>query len=103
MQISNITIVNSNSFGKFIISPYTFKIPLNNIINNTIYLKDTTDHQKIYFNDSSFLLNKLNIVIDGRVGESLTEYYDWASTFIIKYSENNAQFLNKILFLNLNS
>ena len=103
MQISNIPIVNNNNFSQFNIAPYTFKIPLNNIINNTIYFNDSTDHQKIIFNDSSFILDKLNIVIYGRVGESLTGYYDWTSTLIIEYSENNTQFSNEINFLNLNN
>ena len=39
----------------------------------------------------------------GRVGECLTGYYDWASTFIIEYSENNTQFSREIQFLNLNN
>ena len=104
MQKSNIPITNNNNFSQFNISPYTFKIPLNNIINNTIYFYDTTDHQKLIFNDSSFILDKLNIVMYGRIRESLTGYYDWTSTFVIEYSEKNSKKLsNEIQFLNLNN
>ena len=44
-----------------------------------------------------------NWIMYGRVGECLTGYYDWTSTFIIECSENNPQFLNEIQFLNLNN
>ena len=46
MQISNILTVNNNNFSQLNIAPYTFKIPLNNIINNTIFFNDTTDQKK---------------------------------------------------------
>ena len=39
----------------------------------------------------------------GRVREGLTGYYDWTSTFIINYSENNMQFSNNIKFFNLDN
>ena len=85
MLISNIPIVNINNFRQLNISPYTFKIPINAVINSTIYFTDTTDHQKRYFNDLSYIFDKLNIVMYDRVGASKTGYYDWTSTFIIEY------------------
>ena len=90
MQISNIPIVNNNNFSQFNIASYTFKRPLNSINNNTIYFNDTTEHQKLIFHDLSFILDKLNIVMYGRIAESLTGYYDWTSTFILEYSEKKA-------------
>ena len=59
MQILNLPIVNNNN----IISQATFKNPLSNVVNNTIYFNDTTDHKLIYFNNSQLILDKLNIVL----------------------------------------
>ena len=95
MQISNLPVVNNNIISSA--PPYTFKIPLNNTINNIIYFNDTAEHQTIYFNDNnSFILDKLDIKIYDRYGYSLFGYYDYTLTLLIEYEDNTqkTQFLN---------
>ena len=78
--------------------PYTFKIPLNNTINNIIYFNDTAEHQTIFFSDNnSFILDKLDIKIFDRYGYSLFGYYDYTLTLLIEYEDNT----QKTEFLNL--
>ena len=79
---------------------YTFKVPLNNVRNGTVYLYDKLDHQTIYFNKSNFILNKFDIIVVDRLGEILTGYYNWTFSLIIDYAENN---INEQQFLNINN
>ena len=89
MQITNLPVMNNNIF------PYTFKIPLNNIVNNTAYYSDTEDIQAIYFNKNPFVLDKLNVVIVDALGKNLTGYFHWTMTLKIEYDNFTQQeFLN---------
>jgi hypothetical protein len=83
-----IPIMNNN-----IPSKYTFKIPLDgkSISNNILYYNDPYENQTIYFNDSNFVLDKLNIVICDRNGCQLMGYYNWSFTLIIDYDDDNKQ------------
>ena len=98
MHIANLPVMNNNTFSYFGIPTYTFKIPLNSIVNNTIYFNDTNEHQKIFFNESSYVLDKLNIIIYDRTGCVLTGFYDWTMTLLIEYDEKPQQ---TIEYLNL--
>ena len=100
IQIANIPIMNNNNFTSFGIAPYTFKIPLNNIVNNTIYFNDTDEHQSIYFNKTNFVLDKLNINVYDRTGTNLTGFYNWCMTLLIEYDDINN---NEQHFLNFNN
>ena len=95
MHITNIPIMNNNTM------PFTFKIPLNNITNATCYYNDTAQHQTIYFNESTFTLNNLNVVLIDRFGVNLVGYQDWSFTLIIEYDDNVNK--NQIEFLNINN
>ena len=64
MQIANIPIMNNNNINP----AYTFKIPLNNVTNNTAYYYDTKEHQSLYFNESTFVLFNLNVVLLDKYG-----------------------------------
>jgi hypothetical protein len=88
MNITNLPIMNHN-----IPSKYTFKIPLDgkSISNNILYYNDPYENQTIYFNDSNFVLDKLNIVICDRNGCQLMGYYNWSFTLIIDYDDDNKQ------------
>jgi hypothetical protein len=87
--------MNNNS-----IDGYTFKVPLNNIVNGTVYFNDTLDHQTLFFNNTNFVLNKFDIVVVDRLGGELTGYYNWTFSLIIDYAENNN---NNQQFLNINN
>ncbi len=95
IKVINLPVMNNNN-----IDGYTFKVPLNNIVNGTVYFNDTLDHQTIYFNKSNFVLNKFDIVVVDRLGAQLTGYYNWTFSLIIDYSENNN---NEPQFLNINN
>ena len=82
------------------IDGYTFKVPLNNIVNGTVYFNDTLDHQTVYFNKSNFVLNKFDIVVVDRLGAKLTGYYNWTFSLIIDCAKNNN---NEQQFLNINN
>ena len=97
MNITNLPIMNNNTP-----SYYTFKIPLDpkSISNNILYYNDPYENQTIYFNDSNFVLDKINVNVCDRYGYQLTGYYNWSFTLIIDYDEDN----NKTVeFLNLNN
>ena len=92
IQITNLPVMNNNLF-----IPYTFKMPLNNIVNSIAYYNDTTEHQSIYFNSNNFVLDKLNIVILDRTGRTITGYFPWTMSLLIEYDNNNngrQEFLN---------
>ena len=84
IKIINLPLMNNNS-----IDGYTFKVPLNNIVNGTVYFNDTLDHQTLFFNNTNFVLNKFDVVVVDRLGGELTGYYNWTFSFIIDYSEND--------------
>ena len=99
MHISNLPVVNNNNSSSF----YTFKIPLNITNNLSIaYLNDSKEHQTIDLsNNSSFILDKLDIRIFDRFGFLLCGYYDYTLTLIIEYDDDVNK--NQIQFLNLNN
>ena len=101
MSISNLPVVNNNLSSLVSLPPYTFKIPLNNISNNTIYFNDTSQLQTIYFNNNSFVLDRLDIKIYDRYGNILYGYYDYTMALIIEYDDNVNN--NQIQFLNINN
>ena len=96
MNITNLPMMNNN-----IPSYYTFKIPLDgkSISNNILYYNDPFENQTIYFNDSNFVLDKINVNICDRYGYQLLGYYNWSFTLIIDYNEDN----KTVEFLNLNN
>ena len=96
MNISNLPIMNNNTP-----SYYTFKIPLNssNITNNILHYNDAYENQTIYFNESNFVLDKLNVVVYDRYGGQLIGYNNWSFTLIIDYDDTIGQ--NQIEFLNI--
>ena len=92
IKILNLPVMNNNS-----INGYTFKIPLNNVINGTVYFSDASEHQTIYFNNTNFVLNKLDVVVVDRLGFNLSGFNYWTFSLIIDYAEinnNTPQFLN---------
>ncbi len=94
-QIINLPVIKNNN-----IDGYTFKVPLNNIVNGTVYFNDTSDHQTIHFNYTNFVLNKFDVVVVDRLGALLVGYYNWTFSLIIDYAENNN---NNQQFLNINN
>ena len=94
MQITNLPIVNNNKN----ISQATFKIPLSNFVNNTIFVNDTTDHQVKYFINSNYILDKLNIVLFDRTGANLLSYSVWTASFIIDIQKLTFSFQTKYDF-----
>ncbi len=101
MSITNLPVVNNNLSSLVSLPPYTFKIPLSNVNNNIIYFNDTSQLQTIYFNNNSFVLDRIDVKIYDRYGNVLYGYYDYTMGLIIEYDDdvNN----NKIEFLNLNN
>ena len=95
IKIINLPVMNNNNIDGF-----TFKVPLNNIVNGTVYFNDTLDHQTLFFNNTNFVLNKFDIVVVDRLGGELTGYYNWTFSLIIDYAENNN---NQQEFLNINN
>ena len=95
IKIINLPAMNNNNIDGF-----TFKVPLNNIVNGTVYFNDTLDHQTLFFNNTNFVLNKFDIVVVDRLGGELTGYYNWTFSLIIDYAENNN---NEQQFLNINN
>ena len=85
-------IPNNNINSKYI----GFKLPIINIINNTLYYSDSTEHQSIILNDSNFTLDKLNILVLDRLGRQLTGFYNFTMSLIIEYENETTQeeFLN---------
>ena len=85
MVITNIPMMNSNN-----INPYTFKLQVNTLTNGILFLNDAAEHQKIFFNDNAFVLDRLNIVVYDRLG-----YHNWTMTLLIDYYDIKEQeFLN---------
>ena len=97
MNISNLPIMNNN-----IQKNSTFKIPLStyDISNNILYYKDNYENQAIYFNNSNFTLDKINIVVYDRYGTQLIGYNNWSLTLLIEYEDDNN---NQIEYLNINN
>jgi len=98
MQITNLPVMNNNIF------PFTFKIPLNNVVNNIAYLNDTGENQQIIFNSNSFILDKLNVVILDRLGNVLAGYFNWTFSLFIEYDDQIEHHQKEtIQFLNFNN
>ena len=90
IQLPNIPNTNnSNSFTGF-------KLPINNTANNsTLFYNDSVEHQSIDFNQTPFILDKINIVKADRLNTPLTGYFNWTFSVIIEYDNNkDNQFLN---------
>ena len=95
LKFINLPVMNNNNPNG-----YTFKVPLNNISNGTVFFNDTLDQQPIFFNNSNFVLNKLDIIVVDRLGIALTGYHNWTFTLLIDYYENT---YNEPQFLNINN
>ena len=95
MRITNLPIMNNNT------KPFTFKIPINgfNVSNGILFHNENYDNQTIYFNDSNFILDKLNIVVCDRFGVDIIGYYNWSSSLLIENDDDNNN--NTIEFLNI--
>ena len=84
-------IPNNNINSKF----NGFKLPITNITNNILYYNDSTEHQSIILSNSSFTLDKLNILVLDRLGCQLTGYHNFTMSLIIEYEDDTAeQFLD---------
>ena len=83
------------------INGYTFKVPLNNILNGTVYFNDALDHQTIFFNDTNFVLNKFDIVVVDRLGKLLIGYHNWCFSLILDYNTENNN--DQTRYLNINN
>ena len=84
-------IPNNNINSKYL----GFKLPIINIINNTLYYSDSTEHQSITLNDINFTLDKLNILVLDRLGCQLTGFYNFTMSLIIEYDDQQkTEFLN---------
>jgi len=91
---------NNNIFASNQGASYSFKIPINNIVNGTLYYNDTKEHQTIHlYNNDSFLLDKIDIKIYDRLGISLIGYQNWTATLLIEYDDDVNK--NKIEYLNI--
>ena len=72
-----------------------FKLPTNNVANNTtLFYNDSEEHQSITFNNTSFILDKINIVVADRLNIPLTGYFNWTMSLIIEHDDNTQQSLN---------
>jgi len=94
INISNLPQMNNN-----ISQPYTFKVPLNNLVNGVAYFNDMEEHQTVFFNKSNYALDKLNIVVYDRLGTVIIGYNNWTCTLLIEYEDGNEQ----QQFLNINN
>ena len=84
LKFLNLPVMNNNNPNG-----YTFKVPVNNISNGTVFFNDTTEHQKIYFNNTNFVLNKLDVIVVDRLGFNLYGFNHWTFSLIIDYAEKN--------------
>ena len=84
--ITNIPMMNNNN-----INPYTFKLQVNTLSNGILFLNDSAEHQKIFFYDNSFVLDRLNIVVYDRLGFPLTGYHNWTMTLLVDYNNPKEQ------------
>jgi len=94
MYISNLQSNNSNN------KQVTFKIPLGNYSSPPSYThyEETHEQQQITISNDSFILDKLNIIINDKFGNPVTGLLDWSFSLFIEYDDNNN---NKQEFLNL--
>ena len=94
LYISNIQSNNST------LKQATFKIPLLNGYATTplnLFYSDSIEHQFIDGNNDNFLLDKVNIIVNDKMGFPVTGYLNWSFSLIVDYEEND----NKTEFLNL--
>jgi hypothetical protein len=85
VHITNIPIMNNNNS-----QPFTFKLSLSSL-TGTLIFNDSAEHQKIYFYDNSFVLDRLNIVVYDRLGFPLTGYHNWTMTLLVDYNNPKEQ------------
>ena len=92
MFISNIQSNNNNN------KQVTFKIPLGSYSSPPSYThyEETNEQQQITISNDSFILDKLNIIINDKFGYAITGYLDWSFSIFIEYDNNNTrqEFLN---------
>ena len=89
IQLPNIP--NTNNFNSFT----GFKLPIKDTPNNsTLFYSDSEEHQSITFNSTSFILDKINVVVVDRLNTQLTGYFNWTMSLIIEHDDNTQQFLN---------
>ena len=79
VHITNIPMMNNNNSQSF-----TYKLSLSSL-TGTLIFNDSAEHQKIFFNDNAFVLDRLNIVVYDRLGFPLTGYHNWTMTLLIDY------------------
>jgi hypothetical protein len=87
MFISNLQTNNNNS------KPVTFKIPLGSYSSPPSYThyEETNEQQQITISTSSFILDKLNIIVYDKFGYAITGYLDWSFSMFIEYDDNNTK------------
>ena len=60
--------------------------------------KLTSNNKSHTISNDSFILDKLNIVINDKFGNPVTGFLDWSFSLFVEYDDNNN---NKQEFLNL--
>ena len=84
LQLPNLP--NTNNNNTFI----GFKLPTNNTANNsTLFYNDSEEHQSIVFNSTSFVIDKINVLVTDRFNAPLTGFFHWTFSLIIEYDDNN--------------
>ena len=81
LRFTNVPNINNNS------SFVGFKLPLNVNNSSTLFYNDSVEHQSIDFNQTPFLLDKINVIITDRLGNPITGYFNWTFSVIIEYDD----------------
>jgi len=79
-----------------------FKLQLSNIYNSILTINDYDEHQTLYFNNTPFILDKINVLVVDRLGTPTIGYFNWTMSLIIEYDDKIEQH-NDIKFLNFNN
>jgi len=87
---------NTNNNNNFC----NFKLQLYNVYNGILNFNDSAEHQSLIFNNTPFILDKINVLVTDRLGQPLTGYYNWTFSLIIEYDEIPE---SKNYFLNFNN
>ena len=79
-----------------------FKLQLSNIYNSILTINDYDEHQTLYFNNTPFILDKINVLVVDRLGFPTIGYNNWTMSLIIEFDDQIEQH-NDIKFLNFNN
>jgi len=100
MYITFPNLPNTNNNNNFT----GFKLQLSNIYNSILTINDYVEHQTLYFNNTPFILDKLNVLVVDRLGFPIIGYNNWTMSLIIEYDEHKENHQKEtIQFLNYNN